>query len=740
MTVKAYKFPNPIKYEEFQLKDFQGVDFTTHESEVNTRRSPDCKNMIVGSQGGIEKRRGSHIDHDFGAANKIWCVKHTTVSGTMYSASRVINVTFVQAGTKMWYYDDYNTTWTIVKHIVTGSRELTLQAKKSNIITFASQSNYLLVQGNHETAADDMIIIHCYASANALYVRYENSYDNGYLSVAGKGYIPTTKIACNPAGLGTSYEAKNTLTNYYINRFLSDGSSVNYYLDSTTGVYTPTDHWAIHQMQPDGSFSTTLHGAGGTGDTMTASYDAANNRVVFNKVPHATYSTGVDNIKICYMKDSAPKTYGSQINGYTQYGFFGLNGARNYIFFCNVTSGIGGNYERWLKVTDSISGTTSELYMGEYDYAFLGTNNKIGYSMYGDYMVVHCEKNNIEPTMYLRSCQLDDDNEVIFPNKPSISGLGAIAGNSFANLRDDPLWLSEAGVSAITTASFTNVQSTQDRGFYINPQLLSETNVANAIAFVYDSKYFICINSHIYIADYRYRSSEKKSASESYQYDWFYWDNMDVQCYSIKNNVLYFGTTDGKFCHLKVSGENNEYSDELVTSATSFSAGTLYHVNDVVYDPAHTEDKYVCIKEHQGIGIYLDNTTYWNSCAYVTDRYMIPVIAYWTTPILNMGDITRRKTLKNLWARFAKYPNTGCRIYYSTQGIVKERYDGYFDFSNVDFSRFTFSMDTDPMVVVTNRAERKFMSISFKIESRESYPMSVLEIVGKYTINSQYRG
>jgi len=88
----------------------------------------------------------------------------------------------------------------------------------------------------------------------------------------------------------------------------------------------------------------------------------------------------------------------------------------------------------------------------------------------------------------------------------------------------------------------------------------------------------------------------------------------------------------------------------------------------------------------------------------------------------------------------AKYSSTGARIYYSTKGIVKKQYDGIFDFSDIDFSRFTFSTDTDPMIIVTNVKESKFKSIQFKVESRDNTPMSLLEIVGKYTINNQYKG
>ena len=68
------------------------------------------------------------------------------------------------------------------------------------------------------------------------------------------------------------------------------------------------------------------------------------------------------------------------------------------------------------------------------------------------------------------------------------------------------------------------------------------------------------------------------------------------------------------------------------------------------------------------------------------------------------------------------------------------RYDGIFDFSDIDFSRFTFSTDTDPSVLVANRQQRKFNSILFKVESRDSNPFSLLEIVGEFIFNGKFKG
>jgi len=185
--------------------------------------------------------------------------------------------------------------------------------------------------------------------------------------------------------------------------------------------------------------------------------------------------------------------------------------------------------------------------------------------------------------------------------------------------------------------------------------------------------------------------------------------------------------------------------------APSYNSSDIPYVfgNMVYYANAY----YTCKKAHISHVDKAPNTTegakYWVLCSIYTEtfsatgfyhRIMIPIVCYWVTPVINMGDISVKKTLKNLWVRLEKYQNTSVIVSYSTRGIVKQQYDGFFDFSSVDFSRFNFSTDTDPMVVVTNRAERKFMSIQFKIESDDEYQFGLLEILAKYTVNNTYRG
>lgn len=744
--MRAYQFPSTIKQEAIRLNNFLGVDFATHESEVESKRSPDAVNIISGTQGSIDKRTGFQIDKDLrsyasvGINPVIYGMINFNTTTTFSSVQTEVNFSLIQVGDKVVYFDDYTDSWRVVKNI--GGTDLVLKQRRTNFINLSSSGKYILVQNNYiSNASSDLIVIFVYhdePNSQFKLVYYNLSSDSNVFigDYAVNLKIPTTSIGRSPTGAGTTYEPANGLVNKRINAFLSDTVSTSFYTDYSGTIYNVS----VTQMQVGGTFSTSLHDASNNPIT----YTVTSNRVTFSAIPHATYQTGVDNIKITFTTASSVAVSGGLITRYDTNAFFGLNGNRDYLFMTNdwYTSAI--NYERWMNIENGTTNAIS-LYMGEFDYSQLGSNRKIGYSRYGDYLVLHADKTNIEPTLYLKSASLDDAGEIIFPNRAGISNIGAVATRGFGNLRDDPLWVSEAGIDAIVTNNVTGVQSTQDRGFFINNRLLDEPNIENAVAFVYDNKYFVCINSHLYIADSRMRYTERKSYSESFQYDWYYWEGIDVQSYYEKDNVIYFGTSDGLLCHLKNENDVYPYADESLKIASLWQSGTLYSVGDIAYDVLDG-NYYVCIKEHgSGNELVLTNVKYWNPIIKDNERssYQLPVIAYWNTPVLNMNDITVLKTLKNLWVRIARYSKTSVEVFYKTGGnisLVKSETADILGFDNIDFNRFTFNTDDDPAVIVTNRMQRKFMSIQFKFQNSYPEAFSLLEIVAKYTVNSRYKG
>ena len=707
----------------FQLKDFLGVDFSTHESEVANRRSPDSINMISGKAGSMDKRLGYAIEHLFDG--KIWAVYQTEYA----LGNSTFDVIIVQAGTKLWYFDSLNETWTTVKtQLSPYTTELVLQERPTNIIQAPNNAYYKLIHNNWITANTDIIMLMFIVTfaPTTFKVAYTNITTEG--DTYSRIVTPTTSIGRTPAGIGTLFESANLLSNRRKNAFLSDASATQYFLDASSlnAVVTVT------QMQSNGAFSTALHDV--SNNVITYTVDTINRKITFSAIPHATYKAGVDNIIVTF--DTSSTVYsGYHMNVFSSFAQYGLGGRNDYVFICNGFSTFS-NMERWFKFDEN------GLYLGENNYSRLGNNRKIGYSKLGQYLVLHGDKLNNEDTIFLKIAGLDNQGEVTFSNTPSKSNVGALSSQSFANLRDDALWLSEGGINSLVTNEVTNIQSVQDRGFYINKQLLEETNLDKAYAFIYDNKYFICVNSHVYIADPRSKYTERLAYSESFQYDWYYLDGIDIQSYFVFDNILHFGTTDGRLCRLKLETDEHAYEDEIIGTETTWANATNYVVGQLVKDSGTPTKYYICLKAHTSDLTVrsLTNETYWNEITKGTDRFYVPIIAYWTTPIMNMNNITAKKTLRNLWVRLPKYAFTGVRIYYSSKGLVKKQYDGIFDFSTLDFSRLSFSTDTDPMVVVTNTKQSKFMSIQFKIESRDNTPMSLLEIVGEYTTNGKFKG
>lgn len=746
--MNKHNFPADIKKYSFQMKDFLGVDFTTHESGVGGNRSPDALNVISGSEGSMDKRFGTEIIRTF--AGRIWAVYNvkTFVFGLLLpDGTRPrfdINVTIVHEGTRLWAHNPHLGTWQRATYFNVGETlpfgsNVELQERETNFIEYSNQNFWTIIHNNWMFDRSDLLTLWCSGSTMAGQEGTINFQIQRNDPLQLQLYMPTTSIGRSPNGrISTPFEEPNQLVNARINRFLSNATDTTYILDFNGETFSMGGFGGlISQMMPDGTWGSPHNQAG---EPITWTYNSANRSVTFSAVPASTYTAGADNIEIRFFTQHSVRTVTNIMNDYLSYANHGFNGLNNLTFFCNHRETRHRNQEICIysKNQNNEAGTVDRLYLPQSLSSNLGSNRKIGYSKLGKYLILHGVREGNSPVAYLKELSLDDRGEIVISNTPTTSQVSAIAPKSFDNLRDDPLWVSDAGVSAIVIDNITSVESIQDRGFYINKKLLNEPNLDKAVSFVFESKYFVCVNGNVYVADSRHKSIERKSYSESFQYEWYYWEGLDVQTCVVVDGELLFGTMDGRLMKYKNENSAYPYCDEVLATPTLWTTATNYIKGNIVHDGLN--NYYVCLVNHLSTHNPLEVGKYWNKVIQVGTRYQIPVISYWTTPIMNMGDITMRKTLKNLWVRLGKHANMSARIYYSTQGIVSEKYDGIFDFSDIDFSRFTFSTDTDPSVLVTNRAERKFMSIQFKVESRDANPFSLLEIVGKYTFNNQFKG
>lgn len=736
MTIRNYNFNQPINFRNFALRDFLGVDFSHDPSEVATQRSPDSKNMISGFNGVIEKRQGYTDLQDETMAltgkriNGVYAEKWTfgnvdhgvfiVHAGTeLYSAVRKITHTGAW-NVATHYMPDDTCTYGGILYICHNESEGTLPTNTDFFIAYDGKpllpSTYTKMQYMNPTldgvpgspqyvslndVKSKFIMLQndehrykvlCFGAGKLLVITIRDVYSSYSVDFAidiltqpqySPAYVPTTVIARAPSGGGEAYEEINILSRARKNSFLGTAATTLYVVQGTIDDVVNLDPYGndmgffngkvyVQVLQSGGNWLDLEEGVAFTVNRTTSTINFAAGSIPFG-APGVSPVTGMDNVVIRYC--SRNTTSESQLVDSCVYAMYGLNGREDYMF-------LAGNFGK------DFYGRFMDLYFGELGYAFFGDFQAriVGYSRIGEYLVVHKDSEKSGKTLYLRSASVDSNQVLTFPMKQGVSGVGSLSSGAFNVLRDEPLWLSEYGVNALVSNNITGVQAVQDRSYYINKRLLAEPleDLMNAESIVFDNKYFLAIGDHVYVADSRRKYQEKNAYSESFQYEWYFWELPDVETFFVYDNQLYFGTSTGKLRRFKQTWERH---------------------------------------------CYMDNDT--------------PVTAYWNTPVINFNDITSKKSLKNLWIRMVQYTRSGVKVYYKVRGdlkLVKDKKFDMFDFDDIDFTRFTFETEADPEVIVTNRVERQFMSIQFKLLNDADENFGLIEMVARYKTNSAYRG
>jgi hypothetical protein len=94
----------------------------------------------------------------------------------------------------------------------------------------------------------------------------------------------------------------------------------------------------------------------------------------------------------------------------------------------------------------------------------------------------------------------------------------------------------------------TNDRYTRERSRSVNARLRREPGLSEAVAVCLDGRYYLAVNSHVYVADARTKYYADKDADGSYQYEWWYWDGVPARVLCEVGGALTFGTEDGRVC------------------------------------------------------------------------------------------------------------------------------------------------------------------------------------------------
>nr|WP_297170992.1 hypothetical protein [uncultured Agathobaculum sp.] len=338
-------------------------------------------------------------------------------------------------------------------------------------------------------------------------------------------YVPTTTISAVPTGGGTTYENVNLITPKRINTFIGDGSATQFQLDA--------------KDLDDATVTAEVDGAAVT----VSSVDRTNGIVTLASAP--ANGNGLANVSICFSK--TVDGYADKIN---KCRFAGLYGGKN-----DTRVFVAGNPEE--PNCDWQSGLYDPTYFPDLGYTRMGTDASaiIGYLKQYDSQLVIKSGGAQEATSYLRSYMMADDGTALYPLKQGTQGEGAVAPRSFATLGDLPLFLSARGVQGIFGTAVAEQRTIRSVSDAIVPRLAAEQGLENACALVFEGKYYLAVDSHIYIAD-------SALSDQNGDPSWFYWSDVPAQCLATLDGRLWFGTADGKLCRFADAAEDHAYSDD----------------------------------------------------------------------------------------------------------------------------------------------------------------------------------
>ena len=548
--------PDNPKYRYTYYTDLKGIDLTSDVTQIAVNRAADLNNIMPDPDNSNPRKRVG------------WRKLYTFATGTQFLGSRHLvewGVDIIVTNKAIFCHDSSDSTWASVTTLASNTNSVEAGVA---FIGFDSDRNYLL---------------------NAYMKRYKLIKNGSTITATAltDGYVPTTVISRNPDGTdGYAYEAVNVLSKKRIISFLASGSDTSFYF------YSPADradHYVVSIDKVEARNTTTgewetITVTAITGSTITAYSDATKTatntytlKTGFTTTGRAPAVAGQDNFRATITEFSGES---EQVGGSTvYYGYY------DPVMESLLKNGVCARYGMRSMDREFYATGNGRIYYTDPDnYDFLPDNNYLsvevdtpiaGFHRKNNYLVA-VTQDSAEFTIYMIAgstytithhvfnttgvTESVTEDMTYFVARTAMAGTGAIAKRSFATLVDDALFLSRRGIFAITSNTVTSETVLANRSELINPRLIEERNLENAVAAIWNGMYLLALNTHVYLLDSK---NTHRNLDVSYGYECYYWTNVPVQDMLSYQGNLFFGDTSGHWCRFNTDITNvTAYEDD----------------------------------------------------------------------------------------------------------------------------------------------------------------------------------
>lgn len=392
------------------------------------------------------------------------------------------------------------------------------------------------------------------------------------------------------------------------------------------------------------------------------SVDGEAGTVRFDAAPELPEVAGQSVLEIEFSK--AAPGYADRICRCTAAAVYG-DGAPDTLFFT-------GNPD-W-KNRDFYSGVNDPTYFPDLNYGVVGSEASavMGYAKVGQYLAVVKQDDAGDATIYLRQPAGSAQGRVLYSLRQGVTGVGAVAARSFASLQDEPLFLSRQGVYAIVASPLTGERAVQSRSRFIDRHLTAQPGLERACAAVWRGFYLLAAGDTLYLLDGRSRASVPGgSAYESYHFA-----DLPASCLLAVEEALYFGTAGGGICKLNTDlpgmARFEDYTGPDLTGPRAVSC-SYFTKNDDDGEPVRRK------------------TLLRRGCAVTLSPFT-------------------RSSGQVAWRRDGGYE----------QPVLQDTVDR-FDWTDLDFARFTFSGAEGPSALYPPGGARNYLRLQIVLRSRGDY-------------------